>query len=634
MICLVKKCQMVRLLVVCAMILLARNARADYFVRFADGHLCVFPSSCISDMSQSAGQVSFLARDGKVYTYPTATILSIGEQVDQPLPTISSYKFNDKNNYQVVSDAVGTITGQQIDVEVAGIGKSLTASFTLSDDRAQAYVDGRPQVSKVSRMRFDHPVCYTVGYPGDSILMVTPSGDYVMEQYGLQYMVNVDFLTDHSTSVPRIDINTVGGVSISSKEVYLDAEIIIDGAGVFPSMTDSVQVQGRGNTSWSSNPDAKNPYRLKFSHKVSPLGLTKGKNWVLLANKMYGSMLTNAIGMKAASLLETDACNHIIPVDLYVNGTYKGSYNLTEKVGFSNNSVQIDDESVAALLELDNHYDEADGQKFYTWPYLIPVNIKEPEFDEGTTQLTLNIIKNRVNAFVKDLLNHENITDYIDVESAVRFLMLNDFILNYEILQPKSAFCYNENMLDEDSKFRFGPVWDFDWAFGYSTNHSYYFAPTDVDFYTNISLSHYKFFYFMRQDPTVARRCYEIWSEFMDGGLDELCEFCYDYLQYVTPSLANNKGAGLDNTNYVTQADRAVTWLRQRANDLYQTLKQEQPRPGDVNGDGEVNIDDVTILIDYLLRGDNPDSVAADVNTDGEINISDVTGIIDILLSR
>lgn len=120
----------------------------------------------------------------------------------------------------------------------------------------------------------------------------------------------------------------------------------------------------------------------------------------------------------------------------------------------------------------------------------------------------------------------------------------------------------------------------------------------------------------------------------MDGGLDELCEFCYDYLQYVTPSLANNKGAGLDNTNYVTQADRAVTWLRQRANDLYQMLKQEQPRPGDVNGDGEVNIDDVTILIDYLLRGDNPDSVAADVNTDGEINISDVTGIIDILLSR
>ena len=57
---------------------------------------------------------------------------------------------------------------------------------------------------------------------------------------------------------------------------------------------------------------------------------------------------------------------------------------------------------------------------------------------------------------------------------------------------------------------------------------------------------------------------------------------------------------------------------------------------GDVNSDGEVNISDVTVLIDYLLNPDDAhiDRIAADVNTDGEINISDVTGIIDILLSR
>ena len=64
----------------------------------------------------------------------------------------------------------------------------------------------------------------------------------------------MDFLTDHSTTVPRIDINTVGGVYITSKEYYVDAEIIIDGAGVFPSMTDAVKIKGRGNSSWSNNP--------------------------------------------------------------------------------------------------------------------------------------------------------------------------------------------------------------------------------------------------------------------------------------------------------------------------------------------------------------------------------------------
>ena len=61
----------------------------------------------------------------------------------------------------------------------------------------------------------------------------------------------------------------------------------------------------------------------------------------------------------------------------------------------------------------------------------------------------------------------------------------------------------------------------------------------------------------------------------------------------------------------------------------------DEPLMGDVNGDGEVNISDVTTLIDYLLAmqpGDLFDA-AADVNGDGEINITDVTAIIDLLLS-
>lgn len=55
---------------------------------------------------------------------------------------------------------------------------------------------------------------------------------------------------------------------------------------------------------------------------------------------------------------------------------------------------------------------------------------------------------------------------------------------------------------------------------------------------------------------------------------------------------------------------------------------------GDVNDDGEVNISDVTALIDYLLSG-NASSVNvtnADCDGDGQVNISDVTALIDYLL--
>ena len=55
---------------------------------------------------------------------------------------------------------------------------------------------------------------------------------------------------------------------------------------------------------------------------------------------------------------------------------------------------------------------------------------------------------------------------------------------------------------------------------------------------------------------------------------------------------------------------------------------------GDVNGDGDVSIADVTALIDYLLGGTTPIvREVADVNHDGEITIADVTALIDLLLS-
>ena len=56
---------------------------------------------------------------------------------------------------------------------------------------------------------------------------------------------------------------------------------------------------------------------------------------------------------------------------------------------------------------------------------------------------------------------------------------------------------------------------------------------------------------------------------------------------------------------------------------------------GDVNDDKDVNIADVTALIDYLLSNDatNVNLLAADCNLDGDVNIADVTALIDFLLS-
>lgn len=65
-------------------------------------------------------------------------------------------------------------------------------------------------------------------------------------------------------------------------------------------------------------------------------------------------------------------------------------------------------------------------------------------------------------------------------------------------------------------------------------------------------------------------------------------------------------------------------------------LYEEMALKGDVNGDGEVTIADVTALVNILLGKDASgyDHDAADVNSDGGRTIADVTALVNILLGK
>ena len=54
--------------------------------------------------------------------------------------------------------------------------------------------------------------------------------------------------------------------------------------------------------------------------------------------------------------------------------------------------------------------------------------------------------------------------------------------------------------------------------------------------------------------------------------------------------------------------------------------------PGDVNNDGEVDVRDITALIDIIMN--SIDSPLADVNADGDIDVRDITALIDIIMNN
>ena len=121
----------------------------------------------------------------------------------------------------------------------------------------------------------------------------------------------------------------------------------------------------------------------------------------------------------------------------------------------------------------------------------------------------------------------------------------------------------------------------------------------------------------------------------------------YNYLKFtktngstVTCSVAGIK-VTYDNSNITVTNDEGTTTIALAdVQDMYFSNDAGDPTPGyiagDVNADGEVNIGDVTALIDYLLSDNDAAGInlqAADVQGDGEINIGDVTALIDLLLA-
>ncbi len=617
----------------------------------ADGKIDAIPDEYIETRGQSDESITITTKDdGPVYSYASYEVDSVSYAVPADLPRFSSFKFNNKYNPHLISDAIGVFHGDTlITANPVCIGKRLRPSFKTDDD-AEVYLGTVLQKSKTSRTRYDKDAVYTIARRGHTILRRTSKGTYVTCPYGRQTTVRVTFATDQSTAqyrVPTIYITTDDGTMISSKETYWDAKITIDGGGVFPDMAETaMQIKGRGNSSWAGT-WGKSPYHMKFAAGVKPLGLTKGKHWNLIANAQRYSMTTNAIAMKIAQLVETAGYNHEIPVELYINGQYRGSYNLTEKIGFANNSIDLTDETSAVMLELDSYYDET--YRFRTTKYSLPVNIKEPDLSEGTSALTYTQISQHFNNAITALYNGEEPGNHFDLDYLARFLFVNDLSFNTEFMHPKSTFCYNEDITNDNSKYIFGPVWDFDWGYGYQFNYNYFTYPATTDFWNSVSMEADDWTRDLRYSgESLDKAYYNLWHNFVnDGRLDELVEFCQDYYDYASASFTHDHStwSNGDSTSYATVTARAKTWLRERANYIHNYMKNtldydskgylvttDNTVNGDVNGDGAVTVADVVCVLNHMLNLPNEDFdfTQADQDANNIITVNDVLAIRDL----
>ena len=127
-------------------------------------------------------------------------------------------------------------------------------------------------------------------------------------------------------------------------------------------------------------------------------------------------------------------------------------------------------------------------------------------------------------------------------------------------------------------------------------------------------------------------------SKVISGSLPTTIEAYQNYQYNYTftlsalpkPSLVQNK----DNLHVIAVVVNTSNKRAINANRCY--IDEYTAIMGDVNDDGNPDIEDVTTLIDYIL---NPSSVTinltnADVNGDENIDVADITALIDILLGN
>ncbi len=662
----------------------AMDAYMDYgedmlYLRHRDSMVTVLPLDLVESRSYSGSLFTATLVNQECIRLEGIVDVSDVDPVD--LPAFYSYKFNNKYNPQIFTDVETAMPrAQNISLSVAGIGKWLTASFKLFDPATRVHVGDVRQRSKYTRQSFAQPVTYRFTNPKWSIIRLRLQDDgttYAQETgpYERKQTVNVTFLTDHSTNeytVPRIDImltdnpdswSSSNWIGMNGKSTYENATIAIQGGGVFPDMPSTpMYIKGRGNTSWSGSSSSKNPYHFKFDVKQKPLGMTAGKHWILLANKQSGSMTSNAMGMKAANIFETAGNNHIVPVELYINGSYRGSYNLTERVGFSNNSIDLLDESCAAMMELDTYGDET---IYRSNAYGVSTKIHIPDDDdmaEGKTSLTYEqIIADYDNMMDVLRWGGEDYTQLVDAEYLARYLSACELIWNFELQHPKSVFLYSENVTDvpaadgsDATPWVFGPLWDCDWAFGYDGSGVYYINNVEEDFFNALQGRCNNLWYDLRHNSSeIDRIYYQLWYDLKQRNvIQELHDYAQEYYDFAKKSFEHNRQnetSNRDGRDYAEVTRNSQDWMARRFEFIFNSLTPydlpevpDDPNMpghdvmGDVNDDGVISTADVVTLLNELmgLPTETYYSARADIDSNGEISIGDVVMLCNMVMAQ
>ena len=272
------------------------------------------------------------------------------------------------------------------------------------------------------------------------------------------------------------------------------------------------KLTAHGNSSWDYS--QKKPYNLKLPQKENLYGMGKAKKWALLANYLDHSMLRNKLTEEMCKAAGIECVMDSVFVDLYADGSYRGTYQLYERVQIQKNRISIRDlEEVTEKLnnrDLESYpqkvvgaanayeymeksykyYDSPNNPDDITGGYLLQfqqwnrygikcksgfvtargqaIGIDGPEYaSKAQVEYIRSFVQDMEDAIYSETGNNakgKHYSEYLDEDSLILSYLVQEISENIDATYS-SFYLWKDSDLTGDGKLHFSPAWDFDLAY-------------------------------------------------------------------------------------------------------------------------------------------------------------------------
>ena len=378
-----------------------------------------------------------------------------------------------------------------------------------------------------------------------------------------------------SGTLPVLHIDTQQ--EVTSKETYVEGTYYIDALGLegYESLGSAeeplpLQIKGRGNYTWSSF--QKKPYRLKLGEKARPLGMKASRHFTLLAHADDDlAWLRNTVGFELSRQMGLAYTPEQQPVEVMMNGEYRGLYMLTDKIRVAKNRVDIteqaDNETDPALVtggwlvEIDNYNEDTQVRIKESNGEMLRFTCHSPEvLSEVQRQYLTQLMTTADHAIYNPDKTDTAWEQLIDMDVLARYYIVQELMDDAESFHGS---CYIYKDRGDDTRLMFGPVWDFGNTFRRSLHHFIYDNPP----YGQNWIGEIAKF------PRFQQRVRELWQHYLAHGEPVMHDFIDDFISQIAAAAVTDA----QRWPQYSQADTAqrATEFKRRLNEKTSFLKSQ-----------------------------------------------------------